>query len=340
MRVKTNIYLALTILAIGLCIPVKAKAEIRMSDNVASSGIGTILDDTKTEEEYLEAAQNEVLTLGYKHLGVANVDNHLNVRENPSTDAKLVGKMSNNNGCEVLSIEGEWAHITSGDVEGYVHTDYLLTGGQAVIRANKVVMKTAKATEGGLRVRSAPSTDSEILTTMGEGERMEVLAELDGWIEVDLDDEKAYISAEYAVVEEELDTAVTMTELLYGAGVSDVRIDLCQYAKEFIGNKYVWGGVSLTNGVDCSGFTMQVYKKYGFKLPHSSVSQSGMGTKVSLSEAKAGDLVFYAKGGTVNHVGIYIGNGQVVHASNPKQGIKISPVGYRTIHSIRRIIND
>lgn len=339
MKLGRKIVLALFVVLLMPMISVKANAETKMADNVASSGLGAILDETKTEEEYLEAAQKETLTLGYKHLGVANVDNHLNVRENPGTDSKLVGKMSRNNGCEVLSIDGEWAHITSGDVDGYVHTDYLLTGGQAIIRANKVVVKTAKATEGGLRVRSEPSTDSEILTTMGEGERMEVLAELDGWIEVDLDDEKAYISADYAVIEEKLDTAVTMTELLYGEGVSDVRISICQYAKEFIGNKYVWGGVSLTNGVDCSGFTMQIYKKYGIKLPHSSVSQSKMGTKVSLSEAKAGDLVFYAKGGTVNHVGIYIGNGQVVHASNPKQGIKISPVGYRTIHSIRRFID-
>lgn len=338
MRVKISSLIVFA--TVFLLMPIQAKAEIKLADNVAGSGMGAILDEVKTEEEYLAAADDEIISFGYRHLGIANVDNHLNVRENPGTDSKLVGKMSNNNGCEVLSVDGEWAHIKSGDVDGYVHTDYLLTGGQALLRANKVVTKTAKATEGGLRVRSNPNTDSEILTTMGEGERMEVLAELDGWIAVSLDDEEAYISAEYAVIEEELDTAVTMSELLYGDGVSDVRIDMCQYAKEFLGNPYVWGGASLTKGTDCSGFTMQIYKKYGFSLPHSSVAQSKMGTKVSLSEARAGDLVFYAKGGTVNHVGLYIGNGQVLHASNPKQGIKISPVGYRTIHSIRRIIND
>ena len=267
-----------------------------------------------TEEEYLNAAGDTSLSFGYSNLGVSNVENHLNVREAPSTESKLVGKMSNNNGCEIIEADGEWYHIISGTVEGYVHSDYLLTGAKAIIRANEVVTKTAKATEGGLRVRSEPNTDSEIITTMGEGERLEVLEELEGWIKVSLDDEEAYISADYAVVEEELDTAITMTELL--------------------------GGASLTKGTDCSGFTMMVYKKYGISLPHSSVSQSKMGTKVSLSEAKAGDLVFYAKGGTVNHVGIYIGNGQVIHASNPKQGIKISPVGYRTIHSIRQYIND
>ena len=317
-----------------------------MADNVNSAGIGTILDTIMTEEEYLNAAGDTSLSFGYSNLGVSNVENHLNVREAPSTESKLVGKMSNNNGCEIIEADGEWYHIISGTVEGYVHSDYLLTGAKAIIRANEVVTKTAKATEGGLRVRSEPNTDSEIITTMGEGERLEVLEELEGWIKVSLDDEEAYISADYAVVEEELDTAITMTtsgrltELLYGEGVSDVRVDLCQYAKEFLGNRYVWGGASLTKGTDCSGFTMMVYKKYGISLPHSSVSQSKMGTKVSLSEAKAGDLVFYAKGGTVNHVGIYIGNGQVIHASNPKQGIKISPVGYRTIHSIRQYIND
>ncbi len=263
--------MALGLLAI-LLNPIQAWAET-MSDNVGSQGMGAILDEIKTEEEYLDAADEVVDNYGYRHIGIANVDNHLNVRQGPSTDEKLVGKMSRNNACEVLSIDGDWAHIKSGDVEGYVHMDYLLVGGQAIIRADRVVTKMAKATEGGLRVRSGPGTDSEIYTTMGEGERMEVINVLDGWIEVDLDGESAYISADYAVVEEELDTAVTMSELLYGDGVSNVRVDLCQYAKEFIGNPYVWGGTSLSSGVDCSGFTMQIFKKYGVKLPHSSVAQ-------------------------------------------------------------------
>ena len=337
-----NIFRTILICIISvIAFPILSHAEGgKMADNVNSAGIGTILDTIMTEEEYLNCAGDTSLSFGYSNLGVSNVENHLNVREAPSTESKLVGKMSNNNGCEIIEADGEWYHIISGTVEGYVHSDYLLTGAKAILRANEVVTKTAKATEGGLRVRSEPNTDSEIITTMGEGERLEVLEELDGWIKVSLDDEEAYISADYAVVEEELDTAITMTEPLYGEGVSDVRVDLCQYAKEFLGNRYVWGGASLTKGTDCSGFTMMVYKKYGISLPHSSVSQSKMGIKVSLSEAKARDLVFYAKGGAVNHVGIYIGNGQVIHASNPKQGIKISPVGYRTIHSIRQYIND
>ena len=132
--------------------------------------------------------------------------------------------------------------------------------------------------------------------------------------------------------------AVTLTELLYGQGVSDVRVDLVQYAKQFVGNPYVWGGTSLTNGADCSGFTLSIYKKYNVSLPHHAASQAQMGTKVSMSEIQPGDLVFYAKNGNINHVAIYIGNGQVIHASSPKTGIKISSVNYRTPAWARRFL--
>ena len=328
-----------TILTASSLYTMPVHAEGTISSAIASVGVGEVLELDKTEEEFIEAV-GPVELYGYNNIGIANVDNHLNVRETPDESGKLVGKMSNNAACEIIGTDGDWIQIKSGKVEGYCHKDYLLTGIFARKRADEIVTTVAEATSGGLRVRTEPNTDSEIITTMAEGEYLEVVEVTDGWIKVLLDDEEAYISADYAQVKENLDTAITMTELLYGEGVSDVRVELCQYAKQFIGNPYVWGGTSLTKGADCSGFTMSVFKKYGISLPHYSVSQSQMGTKVSLSEAKAGDLVFYAKGNTVNHVGIYLGNGQVVHASSPRTGIKISNVGYRTIHSIRNIIGD
>ncbi len=331
--------MGMTAFAVSTLYIIPVHAEGTINDAIASVGVGEVLELDKTEEEFKEAA-GPVELYGYNNIGIANVDNHLNVRETPDESGKLVGKMSNNAACEVLGEDGDWIHIKSGKVEGYCHKDYLLTGVFARLRAEEIVTTVAEATSGGLRVRTEPNTESEIITTMAEGEYLEVMEVTDGWIKVLLDDEEAYISAEYAQVKENLDTAITMTELLYGEGVSDVRVELCQYAKQFIGNPYVWGGTSLTKGADCSGFTLSVFKKYGITLPHYSGSQAKMGTKVSLSEAKAGDLVFYAKGNTVNHVGIYLGNGQVVHASSPRTGIKISNVGYRTIHSIRNIIGD
>ena len=153
-----------------------------------------------------------------------------------------------------------------------------------------------------------------------------------------LDDEEAYVSTDYCVVEEELETAVTMKELMYGNGISNTRIDLCQYAKQFVGNPYVWGGTSLTKGADCSGFVQSVFKQFGVSLPRSSRQQVGVGTKISLADAKPGDLIFYAKGGTINHVALYIGDGQVVHASSPKTGIRISNATYRTPAAVKRVL--
>lgn len=331
----------------GFCLSIMASCVISEGAYAAGTigasfqgvGAGEVLEIEKSKEEFLEAA-GPVEMCGYSNLGLANVDNHLNVREEPSEDGKLVGKMSNNAACEIIGYEGDWIQIQSGKVEGYCHSDYLLTGLLARKRAEEIVSTVARATSGGLRVRENPNTDSEIITTMAEGEALDVIEELDGWIKVALDAEEGYISAEYAEITQNLSTAVTMTELLYGEGVSDVRVDLCQYAKQFIGNPYVWGGTSLTKGADCSGFTLSVFKKYGVTLPHHSGSQAKMGKKVSLNEAQPGDLVFYSNGSRVNHVAIYIGGGQVVHASNPKTGIRISDVGYRTIHSIRSILVD
>lgn len=111
------------------------------------------------------------------------------------------------------------------------------------------------------------------------------------------------------------------------------------YAQNFIGNPYVLGGTSLTNGTDCSGFVQSVYSKYGVSLPRTSSSQSCAGSSVSLSDVQAGDLIFYASNGSVNHVAMYIGGGKVVHASNRRDGIKVSNMNYRTPCKARRVAN-
>ncbi|MDD6207369.1 MAG: NlpC/P60 family protein [Clostridiales bacterium] len=114
--------------------------------------------------------------------------------------------------------------------------------------------------------------------------------------------------------------------------------DIAAYALKFVGNPYVYGGTSLTNGTDCSGFTYSVYKSFGISIPRTSSAQAGVGKSVDFSELKAGDLIFYGKGGSINHVAMYIGGGQVVHASNPKSGIRVSNYRYRTPICARRIV--
>ncbi len=119
---------------------------------------------------------------------------------------------------------------------------------------------------------------------------------------------------------------------------SSTGAQIAAYAQKFVGNKYVYGGTSLTNGTDCSGFTMSVYAQFGYSIPRTSSAQSTYGTSVSLSNLQAGDLVFYKNGGSVGHVGMYIGGGSIVHASNEIDGIKISDMYYRQPCGARRII--
>lgn len=307
--------------------------------------------ETETQQQPQEgepAAHADALALeeekpqnhwGYTNLGIAHVDNHLNIRQEPGEDGKLVGKLPKDAACEILGIENGWAHIKSGKVEGYCSTDYLYTGSEAIRKGQEVASMIAIVNTQTLKVREEPNTDSVVITLIPQEEELEVVEVMDnGWVKFLLDDEEAYVSGEFVDVEERLEKAVTLTELLYGQGVSDVRVDLVQYAKQFVGNPYVWGGTSLTNGADCSGFTLSIYKKYNVSLPHHAASQAQMGTKVSMNEIQPGDLVFYAKNGNINHVAIYIGNGQVIHASSPKTGIKISSVNYRTPAWARRYL--
>ena len=316
--------------------------EITLKDILGESiGSGVILESTKTEREYAEAYEKaKNASWGYTNLGIANVDNNLNVRAVAAEDGKLVGKLPKDAACEVLDTDGTWAHIKSGKVEGYVSLEYLLTGIPAKRRAEELATTMARVTTDSLKVRAEANTHSEVITLVPNGEELEVASVEGDWVRVYLDDEEVFVSAEYVEVTSELGTAITMTELFYGQGVSDVRVDVCQYAKEFLGNPYVWGGTSLTNGADCSGYVMSIFKKYGVSLPHSSVAQANCGTTIKVSEAQPGDLIFYGNGKSINHVAIYIGSGQVIHASSPKTGIRISNVSYRSPIKAVKILYD
>ena len=325
--------------------------EDKGTEKKMSAGVGVVFDETLSDDtEYKPRKLRTIVSSladntqntehwGYQNLGIAHVDNHLNIRQEPNENGKLVGKLTKNAACEILAVDNGWAHIKSGKVEGYCKTEYLYTGEDAIKRGKEVASMIAVVNTETLKVREQPNTDSVVITLIPKEEELEVVDVMDnGWVKFLLDDEEAYVSGEYVDVEERLEKAVTLTELLYGQGVSDAKVSLVQYAKQFIGNPYVWGGTSLTSGADCSGFTLSVFKKYGISLPHHAASQAQMGTKVSLADVQPGDLVFYAKNGRINHVAIYIGGGQVVHASSPKTGIKISSINYRTPASVRRYL--
>lgn len=317
-----------------------------MSDylsNVSTAAAGVIDTDvamTATGQEESTPETTGASAYGYTNLGVTSVDGNLNVREAASTESDVVGKMVNHAGCEILGVEGEWTKIQSGKVTGYVKSEYLVTGEAAVTLADQVKQTIATVTTETLYVREQPNTDCSIVTMMPQGEELEVIETLDGWVKINVDSDEGYVSSDYVEIAAELPKAQTMTEMRYGQGVSDVRVSLVQFATQFVGNPYVWGGTSLTRGADCSGFVLSVFANYGISLPHSSGAQSNSGTRISASEAQPGDLFFYGNGSRINHVAIYIGNGQVVHASSPKSGIKISGAFYRTPVKVVRVIKN
>lgn len=320
-----------------LAAPLHAQASnfVAVKEVTPSAGAAALFTMTLDEQECLAAAESSRGALwGYTNLGIADVESgNLNVRETPSTSGKLVGKMPKGSAAEVHSVteDGCWAYITSGEVQGYVSTEFLYRGADAKMRALELIRTVAVVNADSLKVRDEASTDGAVLTQVPLGEELEVVEVLGDWVKVSIDGEDAYVSAEFVSVEEKLDTAVTMSELLYGQGVSDLRVDIAEYAKQFLGNPYVWGGTSLTKGADCSGFILSVYKNFGITLSHSSRAQANEGTKITASELQPGDLVFYANSsGTINHVAMYIGGGKVIHASSPKTGIKISNYQYRT----------
>lgn len=280
----------------------------------------------------------------YKNIGISDVDNYLNVREEPSENGKIIGKMPSKAAGNILETTDDgWYKIQSGKITGYVKSDFILTGQAAKDEALQVAELMAIVNTDMLNARTEPSTDAKIWTQISNNERYPVLKQIDGWIEIELEeDSSAFVSTDFVDVRYALPEAIKFSPLEEKANAqASLRTQIVNYALQFLGNPYVWGGTSLTKGADCSGFTMSVYSHFGIGLPHYSGAQSNMGKAVKSGDMKPGDLVFYANsGGTVNHVGMYIGNGQIVNAASKRTGIKISTWNYRTPVRIRNMLGD
>ena len=234
----------------------------------------------------------------FQKLAISIAKDFVYVRKSASTGCKAIGKLHRGSAGTILGKKGAWVKISSGSLKGYVKKEYLATGADAEKLAEKYGTKYAVLKKG-----------TSVLN----------------------------------VREEKNTSSDIVTQLPEGKTVRSYASEnkaesLISYAKQFIGNKYVWGGTSLTNGTDCSGFTLRVFQKFGYSLPRTSAEQAGCGSSVKLSELKPGDLVFYKRGGRVHHVAIYIGGGQIVHAAGAKWGIITSNMNYSRVSHARRIL--
>lgn len=236
----------------------------------------------------------------YLDMAFANVTSFLYVRSEPTKESEYVGKLYPGYTAKITGPVGEWTAVESGDVTGYVKTEYILTGAEAQTYAENLVTEAQQ--EG--------KEEAEAFTyaVSRKSEEAQMTQEVQGNVQ---QTETTEVSAQ-------------------PASNGQVIVD---YACQFIGNPYVWGGTSLTDGADCSGFVQSVFAHFGISLPRTTYDQINAGVEVSYDQAMPGDLICYD-----GHIGIYIGNGQIVNAQNPEQGIGISPATYTTILSVRRIV--
>ena len=308
----------------------------------------------------------------FRNLVIAQVNRYVNIRSIPGEEGEILGKLYDNSVGTFIAEENGWYLIKSGTVTGYVKAEYCVTGEAAVTLAREVGMRLATVNTVTLYVRTEPSIDAPRLGMVPEGEDFLVLDETDGWVMINMEEGDGWVSKDYVDIrtefveaeskaEEEVRRAKEAeerrkaqeaarasqaqqgqqtppqapsqsTDYAVGEG-SELGVAVAEFALQYVGYSYVYGGTSLTNGADCSGFVMSVYANFGVSLPHSSASDRSQGYGVDgLENAQAGDIICYS-----GHVGIYIGNGQIVHASNERTGITVSNANYRNILAIRRI---
>ena len=333
-----------------------------------------VLETTQSVAE-LVAGQAATLTdeeKEFSNLVIAQVNNYVNVRSDASEESEVVGKLYDKSVGTYLSEKEGWYEINSGNVTGYVKAEFCVTGTDAIELAKKVGTRIATVTTTTLKVREEASAESTVLGLVPIEEELSVVEEDNGWIKVDIEEGYGWVSMDYVSLRTDFVKAESKAEeearlakeeeerrkaqaaasanskkpessgnknynsassYIPAGGGSASGNAVAQFALQFKGNPYVWGGTSLTNGADCSGFVMSVYKNFGVSLPHSSTADRSVGSGVgSLAEAQPGDIICYS-----GHVGINVGDNQIVHASTSKTGIIVSNASYRNILAIRRI---
>lgn len=311
----------------------------------------------------------------YANLAIAQVTDYVNVRSLPSTDGEIVGKIYNGSVAQVLATAGDnddWFQIISGDVEGFIKAEYFLYGEEAEAVIDQYVTYYATVLADRLNVREEQSADSRRIGYIDNGENVKVVEDCGDWLKVQYTDSKqGYVSAEYVSVHEEFVYAksieeerreeaerqalaaraqeaeqstpevignITFPTNQYTSN-EELRTAIVDYAMQYLGNKYVHGGRSLAGGTDCSGFTSYIYKDFGYSLSRTPGGQySTNGRSVSYDEIQPGDIICYGKS-KCTHVGLYIGDGQIIHSANSRKGVIISAADYDNILAIKNVID-
>lgn len=302
----------------------------------------------------------------YVNRAFSNTSDFTYIRSAPDETSDWTGKLYSDSTATVLEYSDGWIKIQSGNAVGYVPDSALYTGDEAQRRAEEYEKPEATVLAQVLNVRSGQGTDTAILTQVTFGQQYEVTGDaVDNWYPVKAGATDGWVSGEYIeistdysygetreeesrrIAEETAAVTVSSTEAIDTEAVLAGKVTsgvgntenatggqaVIDFACQFIGNPYVWGGTSLTNGADCSGFVQAVYANFGISLPRTTWDMVGVGYEVSYDEALPGDIVLYD-----GHVGLYMGDGNIVNAMNETDGIGICSAQYAPIVTIRRVL--
>lgn len=381
MKKEIKLAIGIAVLCVVLFIGVVVVGNMNSDKKVSGSNENTQEGTTESVEvEGTEGVQSENGDSEYMNFAIADVTNYVNVRQEPNTESAILGKIYDGAVAQILGTVGEgdeqWFQIISGNVEGYIKAEYFIYGDEAAAVMDQYVSKYIKVNADRLNVREGQTTDSSRIGYVCAGEELTLIEDCGEWLHVQYTDEiQGYVAAQYVTIAEEYIYAKNtddekaeqefIKELKERAGVSEevvkeqttisvqspsttystsaeLRQAIVNYAMQFLGNKYVHGGQSLTKGTDCSGFTMYVLAEFGYSISRTPQGQyTSAGRAISYSEIQPGDIICYSSNGgkSCTHVAIYIGDGKILHSANSRDGVKISSATYDDIYGVRNVID-
>lgn len=337
-----------------------------------------LTEEQTSVQETVDMPAEEPEVSEYTAFAIADVSRYVNVRSMPSTDGEIIGKIYDGAVAQILESAGEqedWYRIISGNVEGYIKAEFFIAGEAAAAVMDSYVVSYARVVADKLNVRAEASTEADPVGYLLEGEEARVLEQCDEWLRVQYTSgEEGYVAAQYVMSREDYSYAMTLEEaqlaesqdaerrgrkpvvkekepeeilqivppaVTYSSN-EELRKQIVEYALQFVGNKYINGGSSLTKGTDCSGFTCYIYRDFGYSISRTPSGQyTSAGRSIEAEEIQPGDIICYSSNGgkSCTHVALYIGEGQIVHAANSRKGVITGETDFEPIIGIKNVID-